>query len=351
VHFTNRLPQETTIHWHGVRVPNGMDGVPNLTQPAVQPGETFTYEFTPKDAGTFWYHPHVRASEQVERGLYGPLIVEDASPPPYSSDEVLVLDDWRLDDTGQIDPAFNTRHDLAMDGRWGSAITVNGRTDKVLRVQPGARIRLRFLNTANGRVFAPDFGALDAKVIAVDGLYLREPVPAVGFVVAPGNRLDVDLELNQSTSEPPEIWDRFIPQRPNKLISIEIVGDVVDTPAFASPAHGHVPEWRGGLDRPVEHAFKLNAEQGGPFGIAWTIDGGRVRGPRPRHGGHGADGARADARTRSLLPPALRQRVSAHPPDSPSRHVLSPPRPQRRACRRAVLSRHSPSSTPVRRST
>jgi FtsP/CotA-like multicopper oxidase with cupredoxin domain len=273
VHFTNRLPQETTIHWHGVRVPNGMDGVPNLTQPAVQPGETFTYEFTPKDAGTFWYHPHVRASEQVERGLYGPLIVEDASPPPYSSDEVLVLDDWRLDDTGQIDPAFNTRHDLAMDGRWGSAITVNGRTDKVLRVQPGARIRLRFLNTANGRVFAPDFGALDAKVIAVDGLYLREPVPAVGFVVAPGNRLDVDLELNQSTSEPPEIWDRFIPQRPNKLISIEIVGDVVDTPAFASPAHGHVPEWRGGLDRPVEHAFKLNAEQGGPFGIAWTIDG------------------------------------------------------------------------------
>jgi FtsP/CotA-like multicopper oxidase with cupredoxin domain len=69
VRFTNRLPQPTTIHWHGVRVPNGMDGVPHVTQPPVEPGGSFTYEFTPKDAGTFWFQPHVRSSEQVERGL------------------------------------------------------------------------------------------------------------------------------------------------------------------------------------------------------------------------------------------------------------------------------------------
>jgi FtsP/CotA-like multicopper oxidase with cupredoxin domain len=86
VQFTNHLPQETTIHWHGVRLPNAMDGVPNITQRAVQPGETFVYEFTPKDAGTFWFHPHVRASEQVERGLYGVLVVEDANPAPYARD-------------------------------------------------------------------------------------------------------------------------------------------------------------------------------------------------------------------------------------------------------------------------
>ena len=88
VHFTNHLPQETTIHWHGVRLPNAMDGVPYLTQQPVPPGGTFTYEFTPKDAGTFWFHPHVRASEQVERGLYGVLVVEDATPPPYSRELV-----------------------------------------------------------------------------------------------------------------------------------------------------------------------------------------------------------------------------------------------------------------------
>lgn len=83
-HFVNRLRDETTIHWHGVRVPNAMDGVPHVTQPPVKPGESFLYEFTPKDAGTYWFHPHVRGSEQVERGLHGVLIVEDAQPVPYS---------------------------------------------------------------------------------------------------------------------------------------------------------------------------------------------------------------------------------------------------------------------------
>jgi hypothetical protein len=80
VQFHNRLSQPSTIHWHGVRVPNGMDGVPHLTQPPVEPGGSFLYEFVPKDAGTFWFHPHVRSSEQVERGLYGVLIVEDELP-------------------------------------------------------------------------------------------------------------------------------------------------------------------------------------------------------------------------------------------------------------------------------
>ena len=273
VRFTNNLPQETTIHWHGVRLPNAMDGVPHVTQPPVPPGGTFVYEFTPKDAGTFWFHPHVRASEQVERGLYGVLVVEDVQPPPYSRDLVWVLDDFLLDSTGQIAPDFNTRHDLAMDGRWGNAITINGRTDTVLQAQPGERIRLRLLNSANGRVFTPDFGDLDAKIIAVDGLYLREPIPARGFELAPGNRLDVDLTFDHSSSAPLEIWDRYAAQRPNKLARVEVVGGLVDTPRFASPAHAKVPHWAGVLDTPIAHTFRLNAQAGGPFGIAWTIDG------------------------------------------------------------------------------
>jgi FtsP/CotA-like multicopper oxidase with cupredoxin domain len=273
VRFTNHLPQETTIHWHGVRLPNPMDGVPYLTQPPVPPGGSFTYEFTPKDAGTFWFHPHVRASEQVERGLYGVLVVEDAAPPPYTRDLVWVLDDWRLDATGQIAPEFNTRHDLAMDGRWGTAITINGRTDTVLHAQPGERIRLRLLNTANGRVFTPDFGELDATIIAVDGLYLRSPIPARGFELAPGNRLDVELVLDHSSAAPLELWDRFLPQHPSRLATIEVDGALVDTPRFPSPAHAIVPAWRDGLTAPIAHTFRLDAQAGGPFGIAWTIDG------------------------------------------------------------------------------
>ena len=69
VNFQNKLPQPTTVHFHGIRVPNAMDGVPGVTQDPVEPGGSFVYEFTPKDAGTFWFHPHVHTSEQMEKGL------------------------------------------------------------------------------------------------------------------------------------------------------------------------------------------------------------------------------------------------------------------------------------------
>ena len=137
VDFRNGLSQPTTIHWHGVRVPNAMDGVPGVSQDPVEPGGRFTYEFVPKDAGTFWFHPHVRGAEQVERGLYGVLIVDDAEPIPYSRDVVWVLDDWKLGPDGQIDPRFVTRHDLAHDGRWGRTIAVNGSVDERLIVDAG----------------------------------------------------------------------------------------------------------------------------------------------------------------------------------------------------------------------
>ena len=127
VSFTNNLPQETTIHWHGVRVTNAMDGVPGVTQDPIQPGEQFVYEFIPKDVGTFWFHPHVRGAEQVEKGLYGTLIVTGIDEPEYESDTTLVVDDWRLTDANQIDPFFVTTHDVMHDGRWGQLVTTNGK--------------------------------------------------------------------------------------------------------------------------------------------------------------------------------------------------------------------------------
>ena len=80
VYLDNGLGEESTIHWHGVRVPNEMDGVAHLTQKPVSPGSSFVYEFDAIDAGTFWYHPHQRGFEQVGRGLYGSLIVEEPNP-------------------------------------------------------------------------------------------------------------------------------------------------------------------------------------------------------------------------------------------------------------------------------
>jgi len=274
VRFTNHLPQPTTIHWHGVRVPNAMDGVPHVTQPPVEPGGTFTYEFTPKDAGTFWFHPHVRSSEQVERGLYGVLVVEDRAPPPYTRDVVWVLDDWLLDETHQIFDRFNTPHDLMHDGRWGNFVTVNGRTNSVLDARGGERIRLRLLNASNGRIYAPDFGALDPRIIAVDGLYLARPIPLDRFELAPGNRLDLDITLPAGpASRSLEVVDRFYAERPNHLADI-VVDGATDrpAPAFASPAHARVPAWSAGLTIPVTKEIRIDARRGGSYGIEWTFN-------------------------------------------------------------------------------
>jgi FtsP/CotA-like multicopper oxidase with cupredoxin domain len=273
VRFTNHLPQATTIHWHGVRVPNDMDGVPTATRPAIEPGGSFVYEFTPKDAGTFWYHPHHRSSEQVERGLYGVLVVEDATPSPYQQDAVWILDDWLLTPEQQVEPAFNTMHDLAHDGRWGNLITINGRTNTVLALKPGSRIRLRLLNAANGRVFLPDFGALKPNVIAMDGLYSRAPFPLDRPEIAPGNRMDLDITVPSKVALDVPVIDRYWPTAPNPLAVIRVDGEPVATPGFRSPAHAHVPRYEGGMEVPIAAEFLFNARRGGTFGIEWTING------------------------------------------------------------------------------
>lgn len=274
VKVTNRLPQETTVHWHGVRVPNAMDGVPHLTQPPIAPGATFVYEYTPKDAGTYWYHPHLRSSEQVERGLYGLLIVEDEAPLPYDRDVTWILDDWRLGADKQIDPRFNTRGDLMHDGRWGSVVTVNGRTDEVLKVRAGERVRLRLLNSANGRVFVPIFEGLSPKIIAVDGKYLSRLIDLDRFELAPGNRLDLEIEINVSASARFEVIDRFSARRPNRLASIEIDG-VAPEPrkTFSSPANARVPAWRDYDRAKIDKEIFLDAASGGPLGIEWRFNG------------------------------------------------------------------------------
>lgn len=273
VQFTNHLPVPTTVHWHGVRVPNPMDGVPGITQAPVAPGETFVYEFVPKDAGTFWFHPHLRSSEQIERGLFGVLIVDDPKPLPWSRDIVWVLDDWLLGQDGAIDPRFVTPHDLMHDGRWGNVVTVNGHLRETLEVRPGERLRLRLVNTANGRVFAPDFSVLRAQVIAVDGLYAARPLDPKGFEISPGNRLDLDVTIPaDAAGQTLQIVDRFTRQ-PFPLAAIHVGGDPVGTPDFASPAQAFVPVWQDALTVPPMHTFELNAQRGGPYGISWTLNG------------------------------------------------------------------------------
>ena len=274
LNFTNGLPQSTTIHWHGVRVPHAMDGVPGVTQPPIKPGASFVYRFTPKDPGTYWFHPHVRGAEQLERGLYGALIVEDVKPTPFNRELVWILDDWRLIEGAQIYDKFITRGDISHDGRWGNVPTVNGRVQPTIAVKPGERIRVRLINSANARIFRPDFSGLRATGIAFDGMTASKPFDPTGKDLAPGNRLDLDITIpDVPTADTFRIVDRFT-RHSFMLAEIAIENsDPISSEDFKFPDAVQVPEWAKVMDIPVDSKMVLNARLGGKYGIEWLING------------------------------------------------------------------------------
>jgi len=191
----NRLPDEhTTIHWHGLRIPNAMDGVPYVTQPPVEPGEDFTYRFTPPDAGTFFFHPHCNTVEQLGRGLGGVLIVEGDAPQPFDADQVLAYKDWDLNADGTLGP-FLTLRGAARAGTFGSLTTVNGEavsdtTCPVYDVPAGADVRLRVLNLDNTRLLRIAVEGADAWMIATDGMPLA-PLLLNFWNLGPAMRVDL----------------------------------------------------------------------------------------------------------------------------------------------------------------
>ena len=179
VRFLNELPANATVHWHGVRVPNGMDGVPPLTQKPVVPGGSFDYRFTPPDAGTFWYHSAFRAPG-AEHGLHGLLIVDEAEPVDVDRDVALVLDAWPHAGDG------------ALPGDGKPNFTANGAPSLDIPVNANERVRLRLLNAAPDRFMTLRVDRHPVTVMAIDGQ------PAEPFVardsritLSPGNRADL----------------------------------------------------------------------------------------------------------------------------------------------------------------
>ena len=195
--LVNDLPQATSIHWHGIRIDNAMDGVSGLTQSAVKPGAGFDYDFVAPDAGTYWYHAHNRSFEQVARGLYGALIVEEASPPDVDAEDVLILDDWLIDPaTGQIDSNFGAGHDLSHAGRNGNFIATNGVSGLTKTARQNERRRLRIINAANARLFQLRLDGLDGWVVALDGMPLAQPEKfGNSLVLGPAQRADVLVDV------------------------------------------------------------------------------------------------------------------------------------------------------------
>ncbi|MGQ7843259.1 multicopper oxidase family protein [Granulosicoccus sp. 3-233] len=209
VGVVNRLQVPTAVHWHGIRLPNDMDGVAGLTQAPINPGETFRYRFTPPDAGTYWYHSHVNAYEQVGRGLYGPLIVAEREPPRVDRDLVWMIDDWRLLEDASISDDFGAGHDRSHAGRIGNVPTVNGRFRYIVRVRSGERLRLRLINASNARNFALSFGDLSPSVIAIDGQAVTPYRLDAPLVIGAAGRVDLIIDMMGEPHSTMAVTDSF----------------------------------------------------------------------------------------------------------------------------------------------
>jgi FtsP/CotA-like multicopper oxidase with cupredoxin domain len=192
VHFANQLPEETTIHWHGLRIPVAMDGVPEHSQPPVAPGASFTYDFVVPDAGLFWYHPHFHSAGQLGDGLYGAIVVEDDAEPRGFGDElVMMLSDASIEPDGHLHPPDSGGDTATLFGREGNVLLINGRQRPTIVARPGVPQRWRLVNSARSRYYKLALEGHTFVRIGGDGGLLPAPVERDRLVIIPGERADV----------------------------------------------------------------------------------------------------------------------------------------------------------------
>lgn len=272
VRFQNKLSEPTTIHWHGLRVSDEMDGNPRIVDP-VQASETFEYRFVVPEAGSFWYHPHVRANEQIEQGLYGPLVVHDPADPPVDAERYFVIDDILLDNNGRP-PAYLASHPEVMHGRHGNVLLANGQVPPMaIETAEGRVERWRLVNTANARTFTLALSGARFKVIGTDGGRIAEPYEAQVLRMAVGERFDLEVTFDEPGDA---VVEALVP-------TLNDAGDVVTAriPMYEATiaATGEAPraiEWPAvevperAVDREEEMTF--NAFNG-PAGVRWVING------------------------------------------------------------------------------
>jgi FtsP/CotA-like multicopper oxidase with cupredoxin domain len=215
VEFTNQLPVDTSVHWHGVALRNDMDGVPGITQKPIRSGSSYLYEFTTPDPGTYFFHPH--SGVQLDRGLYGVLIVDDRNEPGgYDHEWVVVLDDW-IDGTGRTPDDVLSRlgstGGMSHGGMMGASMRspilggagdvdyptylINGRVPEApatFRGKPGQRVRLRIISAASDTAFRVALGGHTMRVTHSDGFPVT-PVTTDALLIGMGERFDVVIDL------------------------------------------------------------------------------------------------------------------------------------------------------------
>ena len=277
----NALEVPTTVHWHGIRLPNAMDGVPHLTQPPIAAsGGRFRYEFDLPDAGTYWYHPHLGSPEQVGRGLYGALIVEERDPPAVDRDVVWVLSDWRLDRQAKSVADFRNFMDSSHAGRIGNTVTLNGAIRETFGVRAGERIRLRLINASSARIYGFNFEGHEPWIVALDG-HPVAPHWHGRVVLGPGMRADVVLDCAAAPGSRHRIVDDFYARRAYRLLDIVYSSDKPLREAFApAPRLAPNPVAEPDLQKAARHRIVFGGGMMGAMpsqrehrGLFWTVNG------------------------------------------------------------------------------
>lgn len=192
IHVTNRLPEATSVHWHGLILPNEMDGAADVTQEPIEPGKTYTYEFTTLQSGTFFYHTHREPDRQQALGLYGALIIDPQAPNPepvYDLEYTIQLQEW-LEKEGYTYPA------MLMDGALPNFFTINGKaypSTDTIQMKVGQRLLLRFIGSHNNFVHPMHVHGGPFTIVATDGVAApqRAQFDKDTVNVGPGERYDV----------------------------------------------------------------------------------------------------------------------------------------------------------------
>jgi suppressor of ftsI len=285
VEFTNDLDLPTTVHWHGIRLDNRFDGVPGLTQPAVEPGGRFTYVIRFPDAGIYWYHPHHREDIQQDLGLYGNMFVQPSDSAffgPANRDEFLMLDDLLVGAEGLVPYGTETPTHAIM-GRFGNVMLVNGEPDYRMTARAGEVVRLFLTNVSNTRTFNLSLPGAQLKVIGSDlGKFERE-VRVDHVVIAPAERYIVDarfgdagtVRLLNRVQGIDHVFGLFFPEE-------DTLGVVEVLPEPSDPDYGQefatlrrngdvsdeIAPYRRHFARPIDHELVLGLEvQGLPFAV------------------------------------------------------------------------------------
>ncbi len=277
VRFINKLDRPATIHWHGLRGDNAMEGVAPLTQAPVAPGASFDYRRKLADPGLFCYRPSVYGAtpELMGRGLKGLLLVDEPTPLQSDADLLLVLDDWLLDDAGQVVGGFDDPAAARGAGRIGPLVCVNGKAAPAAQsFAPGARVRLRLANLSNARIMVLSVAGAQPFVIAIDGQPceafepIRRSVP-----VAPGARFELMFDMPETEGAKASLTLRGPNGEDRDLLVAQAKGEraLKRAPVASLPQNPALPpEIRLADARKVD--LVIEPRKGG-VGPAWTING------------------------------------------------------------------------------